>query len=254
MKNYQFIKKEHLNHGIVIITLNRPEKRNALCIDLMNEVTDAVKASEKQRVIIIQGEGSIFCSGLDLKRLMIPKKTHASAQAVADLFLAIHETPVTTIASIQGAAVAGGAGLALSCDLVIAEERTRLGFPEVQRGLVAALVIPIIRRLMPEHLAKELLLTGDLIDAEKALHLKLINKLAPSQNLFSETLKVADNILKGSPGAIASTKKLWNAINAPTFEKEIKTALALHRKMRSAPEALEGIQAFLEHRKPEWEP
>lgn len=252
--SYTFIKKEHLNNGIVILTLNRPEKRNALNIQLMQELTHAIETHHQQRVLIIQGEGSIFCSGLDLKEADDPKKTHASAQAVADLFLAIHATPLVTIASIQGAAIAGGAGLACACDLVIAEERTRIGLPEVHRGLVAALVMPIFRKLIPEHLAKELLLTGEMMDADKAYSLKLINQLSKAETLFSETLKIADQVLKGSPHAIAATKKLWNTLHRPQFEEEIKQALEFHRKMRKAPEALEGIQAFLEQRKPEWEP
>ncbi len=126
---------------ISVLTLNRPERRNALTIELMNELTaaiEAVAADPNQRVVILRGEGKAFCTGLDLEEAAVTEKAHASAETVGRMLLALANTRLVTIAIVHGAAVAGGAGIMSACDFVIAAERTKIGYPEVRRGLVRA--------------------------------------------------------------------------------------------------------------------
>src|SRR5436309_11809407 len=156
---------------ITVLTLNRPERRNALTIGLLSELVAAIKIASDQpqeRVIILRGAGAAFCTGLDLKEAADHTKAHATAEMVANTLVAISQTPLVTIAAVHGAAVAGGAGLMSACDFVVAAERTKIGYPEVRRGLVAGLVMIFLRRQLLERNIRELLLGSDLIDAERA--------------------------------------------------------------------------------------
>ncbi|HSH37802.1 MAG TPA: enoyl-CoA hydratase/isomerase family protein, partial [Chthoniobacterales bacterium] len=126
-----------------ILTLNRPERRNSLTIELMSELTDAVEAADRdatQRILILRGAGKAFCTGLDLQEVSQHEKAHESAGFVAKMLLAISQSRLVTIAAVHGAAVAGGAGITSACDFVIAAERTKFGYPEARRGLLAAAV------------------------------------------------------------------------------------------------------------------
>src|SRR6266404_9879704 len=134
---------EKLTLQITVITLNRPERRNALTLELLNDLVAAIKAASdqpQQRVLILRGAGAAFCTGLDLKEAADVRKAHATAEMVAKTLVALSQTQLVTIAAIHGAAVAGGAGIMSACDFVVAAERTRIGYPEVRRGLVAGLV------------------------------------------------------------------------------------------------------------------
>src|SRR6266699_656164 len=134
---------------VTVLTLNRPERRNSLTIELLNELIAAVKVASDQpseRVLILRGAGAAFCTGLDLKEAADQKKAHATAEMVAKALITLAETRLVTIAAVHGAAVAGGAGIMSACDFVIAAEKTKIGYPEVRRGLVAGLVITFLRR------------------------------------------------------------------------------------------------------------
>ncbi len=148
------------------VTLNRPERRNALTIELLTELTaamDAAAADSGQRVLILRGAGKVFCAGLDLQETTETEKAHRSAEMVARTLLAISQTRLITIAQVHGAAVAGGAGLMSACDFVVTAEGTKIGYPETKRGLVAGLVMTFLRRQLRERDIRELLFTGDLI-------------------------------------------------------------------------------------------
>ena len=163
-----------------IVTLNRPERRNALTIELMSELADALdktSADPQKRVLILRGAGKAFCAGLDLQETTVVEKAHRSAEMVAKTLLAISQTRLITIAQIHGAAVAGGAGLMSACDFVVAAERTKIGYPETKRGLVAGLVMTFLRRQLRERDIRELLFTGDLISAERAREIGLVNRV-----------------------------------------------------------------------------
>src|SRR5947207_11713739 len=156
---------------ITMVTLNRPERRNALTLELLNELVAAIKVSSDQtseRVLILRGAGAAFCTGLDLKEAADPKKAHATAEMVANTLVALSQTRLITIAAVHGAAVAGGAGIMSACDFVVAAEKTKIGYPEVRRGLVAGLVLTFLRRQVRERDIRELLLGGELFEADRA--------------------------------------------------------------------------------------
>ncbi len=134
---------------ITVLTLNRPERRNALTIELLTELASAIEVASEEphvRILILQGSGAAFCTGLDLKEAADQTKAHAIAEAVASTLIAISQTHLITVAAVHGAAVAGGAGIMSACDFVVAAHRTKIGYPEVRRGLVAGLVMTFLRR------------------------------------------------------------------------------------------------------------
>ena len=193
---------EKQSQQVTVLTLNRPERRNALTIELLTELTAAIDAAAtdpKQRILILRGVGQAFCTGLDLKEAADETKAHATAEMVAKTLITLSETRLITIAVVHGAAVAGGAGLMSACDFVIAAERTKIGYPEVRRGLVAGLVMTFLRRQVRERDIRELLFTSELIGAERAREIGLVNRVVPPNELESETKKIVDAILQGTP-------------------------------------------------------
>src|SRR3954449_4981017 len=171
---------------ISIITLNRPERRNALTIELMTELTAAIAtpgADPSQRILILRGAGKAFCTGLDLEEAAITEKAHASAEMVGRMLLALANTRLVTIAAVHGAAVAGGAGIMSACDFVIAAERTKIGYPEVRRGLVPGLVMTFLRRQVGERNMRELLFSGESIDAARAKEIGLVNRVVAPEDV-----------------------------------------------------------------------
>lgn len=240
---------------VIVVTLNRPERRNALTIELMTALTAAVEsasADETERVLILRGAGQAFCTGLDLNEVSEPEKAHASADLVAKMLLTISETRLITIAAVHGAAVAGGAGIMSACDLVVAAERTKFGYPEAKRGLVAGLVMTFLRRQLRERDVRELLFTGELIDAVRAREMGLINRVVRPNELESEVQKLVTSILQNAPGALTNSKRLLEQLWPTSVKEDIDRALAHHRQARESAEAKEGVTAFLEKRRPSW--
>ena len=238
-----------------ILTLNRPERRNALTIELMSELSDALEAASaepRQRVLVLRGAGPVFCAGLDLQETTVVEKAHRSAETVARTLLAISQTRLITIAQIHGAAVAGGAGLMSACDFVVAAERTKIGYPETKRGLVAGLVMTFLRRQLRERDIRELLFTGDLISAERAREIGLVNRVIAPNELEKETEKIVAAVLQNAPSALANTKKLIEELWSSSVQEDVERALRHHMEARESAEAREGIAAFLEKRAPNW--
>ena len=238
-----------------VVTLNRPERRNALTLELLTELCSAVNvASEQpeQRVLILRGAGAAFCTGLDLKEAADTTKAHATAKMVANTLIAINQTRLVTIAAIHGAAVAGGAGIMSACDFVVAAERTRIGYPEVRRGLVAGLVMTFLRRQLGERHIRELVFSGELIDAARAKEIGLVNRVVASDDVMSEAEKFATSVLKGAPDALAQTKRLVEELWWHSVKEDVDRALKYHMQARESDEAREGIAAFNEKRKPNW--
>lgn len=246
---------EEKNSRVTILTLNRPERRNALTIELLTELTDAldrVAADSQKRVLILRGAGKVFCAGLDLNETTVAERAHRSAEMVAKTLLAISQTRLITIAQVHGAALAGGAGLMSACDFVVAAEDTKIGYPETRRGLVAALVLTFLRRQLRERDIRELLFTAKLIEAERAREIGLVNRVVPPNELENETQRIVAAVLQGAPGALASTKKLIEALSSSSVQEDIERALRHHMEARESVEAREGIAAFLEKRLPNW--
>lgn len=241
---------------ITVLTLNRPERRNALTIELMADLADAIEAAAAdpaQRIVILQGAGKAFCTGLDLQAA-VENDPQITAENVARLLLAVAETRLVTIATVHGAAVAGGAGLMSACDFVIAAERTKIGYPEVRRGLVASLVMTFVRRQLRERDLREVMLASELFDAEHARNIGLVNRVVPSDQLENETQKIVASVLQGAPGALTNSKKLMEQLWSSTVREDIEHTLRHHMSARESAEAKEGIAAFNEKRPPNWVP
>ena len=238
-----------------VVTLNRPERRNALTIELLTEMTTAMEnaaADPGQRLLILRGAGKAFCAGLDLQETTVTEKAHRSAEMVAKTLLAISQTRLITIAQIHGAAVAGGAGLMSACDFVVAAEGTKIGYPETKRGLVAGLVMTFLRRQLRERDIRELLFTGELISAERAREIGLVNRVVSPNELENETQKIVSAVLQNAPIALASTKRLIEELWSSAVKEDVERALRHHMEARESAEAKEGIAAFLEKRSPNW--
>jgi methylglutaconyl-CoA hydratase len=239
---------------ITVVTLNRPERRNALTIELLTELMAAIRlASDEpnERIIILRGAGAAFCTGMDLKAAT-PQNAQAMAELVGKTLLTLSQTHLITIVAVHGAAVAGGAGIMSACDFVVAAEGTKIGYPEVRRGLVPGLVMTFLRRQVGERNMRELLLGSELIDAERASEIGLVNRVVAKGDLMSEAQKFAHSVLQGAPGALAQTKHFiedlwWRSVN-----EDVDLALKYHMQARESSEACEGIAAFNEKRPPNW--
>ena len=237
---------------VTIVTLNRPERRNALTIQLLMELTAAIEAAGadvNQRVLILRGAGLAFSTGLDLKAT---SPVHATAEMVAKTLVALSQTRLITIAAVHGAAVAGGAGIMSACDFVVAAERTKIGYPEVRRGLVAGLVMTFLRRQVGERNMRELLFGSELIDAERAREMGLVNQVVAQGDLMTKAQKFADSVLQGAPDALAQTKRLIEELWSSSVKEDVDLALKYHLQARESDEAQEGFAAFNEKRKPKW--
>src|SRR5437764_4860079 len=240
---------------ITVVTLNRPERRNALSIQLLTELIASIKLASdeiRERILILSGAGAAFCTGLDLKEAQNQTKAHATADLVAHVLGALNEARPVTIAAVHGAAVAGGAGLMSACDYVVAAEGTKIGYPETRRGLVAGLVMPFLRRQLRERDMRELLLGAELISAERAKEIGLVNRVVSQENLMSEAQKFADSVLQGAPGALMQAKQLIEDLWWRSVKEDIDLALKHHMQARESNEAREGIAAFNEKRPPDW--
>lgn len=252
----ELVLTENDGSGVFSIRLNRPEKRNALNIPLLEELCAAVDAANGDasvRVIVLRGNGPVFCAGLDLKEAGDPANSHHSAALIARMLSAVYYSSKATIAAVHGAALAGGAGLMSCCDLVIATADTQLGYPEVRRGMVAGLVMTFLRRQLHERHARELLITGEIIEAERAVEIGLVNRCVPTDLLDTAIDQAVEKILKGAPGAIARTKRLFDELWHHSAQADFERALELHVEVRNAHEAQEGMKAFLEKRTPSWD-
>jgi len=239
---------------ITLVTLNRPERRNALTLELLTELVAAIKVASDEaheRILILRGAGAAFCTGLDLKAAT-PQNAHATAEMVAKALLALSQTRLVTIAAVHGAAVAGGAGIMSACDFVVAAEGTKIGYPEVRRGLVPGLVMTFLRQQIGERNMSELLLGSELIAAERAKEIGLVNRVVSQENLMSEAQKFADSVLQGAPGALAQTKRLIEELWWRSVKEDVDLALKYHMQARESHEAREGIAAFNERRAPNW--
>ncbi len=249
----KFIKLEAAEEGIVQVVLNRPDKRNALSRDLMRELCTALQGIHRDpryRVIILRGEGPVFCAGLDLQETL--EGNHESAELVRNTLEEIYLSPLVTIAAVHGGAIAGGAGLMSVCDLVVASEGTKIGYPETARGLVAGLVMTFLRRQICERHARELLLLPELIDARRAKEMGLVSRVVTQENTLSTAMELARSALKGAPGATGATKKFLDGLWHRSVPDDLDAAMEYHLKARGSEEAKEGISAFLEKRSPSW--
>jgi methylglutaconyl-CoA hydratase len=244
----------------VLLTINRPDKRNALSRELIAALTAAFKRAlddSAARCVLLTGTGPAFCAGMDLAELSASIDAHQTdiwtdALNLAHLFDLIYTLPKPTIAAVNGAAVAGGAGLVSVCDLAFAVPTARFGYPEVRRGLVAAMVMPHLLRHVGERTARWLLLTGELIDAAEAHRVGLINAVVPAEELLPTAERWAELLAEGAPAALAATKDLLRQFSHQSASVE-DTARA-SAAPRLTDECRAGLRAFFEKRPPPWKP
>jgi methylglutaconyl-CoA hydratase len=243
-----------------VITLNRPDRRNALSRDLIRALDEAfARAAEdcEARCVVLTGAGPAFCAGMDLAELQesLDRAPQASpvwedALTLARLYDRIYTLPKPTLAAVNGAAVAGGAGLVTVCDLALAAPEARFGYPEVRRGLVAAMVMPHLLRHVGERLARYLLLTGELISAEQAEQCGLINKVVPAEDLESTARQWSRWLAEGGPNALALTKGLLHRFSRQALS--VEEAAQASAEPRLSDEARQGLKAFFEKRPVPW--
>jgi methylglutaconyl-CoA hydratase len=242
------------------IFLNRPEKRNALNFELIVDLTTALDQLEgnlETRVVLLTGEGKAFCSGLDLEALQRMSRQSLEesledAQRYARLLKRIYLYPKPMIAVLNGAAIAGGCGLASVCDLILAATTAKLGYTEARIGFVAAIVSYFLVRCVGEKTARELLLTARLIDAAEALRLGVVNEVVEASQLVSRASELARQLSENSPQSLRATKMLLAKISSPDLDAALDYACELNAASRSSADCVEGIAAFLEKRAPVW--
>jgi methylglutaconyl-CoA hydratase len=242
------------NPQVTVLTLNRPAKRNALSLALMTELLEACRSVERngaRRVIILRGAGPSFCAGLDLDEAARGEPAE-SARTLKLLYETICLSPLVTIAAAHGAAMGGGAGLVAACDLAIAADDLQLAFPEVRRGLVAALVTCLIRRQVGDRTARELILLGRTVGGEEAMALRLVNRVVSPADLQTASIDMACTVCRGAPAAVARSKQLLDRLPARPICEELQAALSFHLEARHSAESAEGIAAFKERREPRW--
>jgi methylglutaconyl-CoA hydratase len=245
--------------GVRTITLNRPERRNAMTPEMQHELITAMEdaAVSDCQVVVFAGSGETFCAGLDLSALQgmndrSAEEHTADAERIAHLFRTLYELPKPTIAAVHGAAIAGGTGLATMCDFTLAVPGAKFGYTEVRIGFVPAIVSAFLVLQIGERQARDLLLTGRLFTSEEALKLGLVNEIVPAEELPKRTVELI-TILKGnSPSAMAATKRLLAAQNKPWLDAAIGTSLAANAGARATHDFREGVSAFLEKRRPVW--
>lgn len=252
----QLIQVEQYSPAIVIATLNRPEKKNALSIALMNELLEVLTTVEndpKARVLLIRGAGDVFCAGLDLDEVANPALAEVSAECIGRVLDRFHNTSLITIALAQGAAIAGGAGLLAASDFAIGTNDIKLGFPEVKRGLVPALISLLLSKQIPWRKLREILLIGNLLTAEEGCQIGLLNRTVAKDVLLTAGIELANQILEGAPQAVKQTKALLNSIQDRNSHSDFAEAHRVHMLVRQSGEAKEGVCAFQEKRPPRWQ-
>lgn len=241
---------------VATATLNRPDKRNALNVALLQQLCAALAAAEADpasRVLILRGAGTVFCAGLDLTEAAAAEQAQVSAEWLGRALGALSSTRLVTIAAVQGAAIAGGAGLMSACDFAVATHDAKFGYPEVRRGLVPAFIMTFLRRQLRERDARELLLLGKLFDASHAQAIGLINRVvADSAALETEIRVLTSSLLQAAPDALAETKRLLAQLWPVPLAEDLQRAHDYHLSGRNSPEAKEGIAAFHEKRPPRW--
>lgn len=240
--------------GVAYVTLNRPEKRNALNDQIIRELKAAFRranADQGIRCLVLRGAGVDFCSGADLSALQrIAQASVAEnledAQSLTDLFRLIREIDLPVISAVRGRALAGGCGLALACDLVLAERGASFGFPEVKIGFVPAMVMAILRRSTSEKKAFELITTGVELSAGEALQLGLVNHVFDGDEFDSEVGLFAQRLAKMSRTAISLSKKLFYSTDGVAFPDALAAGVEINATARMTKDCREGVARFLE--------
>lgn len=245
--------------AVATITLNRPDKRNAISFELIDDLLRALGEVSKSEaiVLILTGAGKAFCSGMDLENLKsllgrTPEQNLEDSQTMVQLFRALYEFPKVTIAAVNGPAIAGGTGLALLCDFTLAVAEAKFGYTEVRIGFVPAIVSTFLLRQVGEKQARDLLLTGRIFGSEEAQRMGLINEIVAPENLLARAQELAAILIANSSASLRATKQLLTDHARAELDAQIDAAVRENAAIRSTADFREGITAFLEKRKPVW--
>src|SRR3984885_11009130 len=256
--NYKTLQLE-FTPPVATITLNRPDKRNAISYELIDDLlgaSDEVNNSSA-RILILTGAGKAFSSGMDLDSLKsligrTPEQNIEDSRTMVRLFRTLYEFPKVTIAAVNGAAIAGGTGLALLCDFTLAVPAAKFGYTEVRIGFVPAIVSTFLLRQVVEKQARDLLLTGRIIGAEEAARMGLINEIVAPENLMTRARELATLLMENSPASLRATKQLLSDHARAELDLQIEAAVRENAAIRTTADFREGVVSFLEKRKPVW--
>jgi methylglutaconyl-CoA hydratase len=245
--------------GTATITLNRPDKRNAISYELIDDVIAALKqaAESSVQIVILTGAGSAFCAGMDLENLKgllgrTPEQNLEDSRTMAALFRTLYDFSKPTIAAVNGAAIAGGTGLATLCDFTLAVPEARFGYTEVRIGFVPAIVSAFLIANLGEKRARDLLLTGRLFGAEEAYRLGLVTQIVSADQLMPRALELAAQLMENSPTSLRTTKRLLSSYSKDQLDRQIANAIRENAASRQTEDFKEGVTSFLEKRKPRW--
>ncbi|WP_188961866.1 enoyl-CoA hydratase/isomerase family protein [Deinococcus aquiradiocola] len=247
---------------VLHLRLNRPAVRNALNAELvaaLHRELLAAQADPAVRCVVLSGEGRAFSAGADLKALQAlgsasSEENRADSARLADLLNLIYTGPTPVVAAVEGAAVAGGAGLACVCDVVVSGAGARFGYTEVRLGFVAAIVMVFLLRAVGEKHARELLLTGRLVPADTACRMGLVNEVVPDGEALLRATQVAQEIALGSRVALATTREMLSLLPGMGLQEGLRYAVLTNAWTRTTSDLQEGVAAFLEKREPAWRP
>lgn len=256
--NYETLQLE-LKGRVATITLNRPEKRNALSTRMIEDLLAALQEVETglARVAIITGSGRAFCAGMDLEALRALagqslEQNIADSQLFANLLYRVYSFPKPTIAAVNGAAIAGGCGIATVADFTLAVPEAKFGYTEVKIGFIPAVVSVFLRRQAGEKIARDLLISGRIIAAAEAYRLGLVTEIVPADQLAARVQEFAAILLSASPTSISRTKRLLRDCDEPALQAELDLAVRENAAIRSSADFREGLTSFLEKREPKW--
>jgi methylglutaconyl-CoA hydratase len=259
MKTYKTLLTEQTDDSILTVTLHRPERRNAMTPEMRDELIDVFESGrDSVEILILTGAGAAFCAGLDLAALETmgassPAEQEADARRIAHLFRTLYTFPAPTIAAVNGAAIAGGTGLATLCDFTLAAPEAKFGYTEVRIGFIPAIVSAFLAVQIGEKQAKGLLLSGRVFDAQRAHALGLVEQIVEPAQLMERARGVAQELLANSSAAMRQTKALFLAQSLAALDRSIEAAIAANAEARKHPDFREGVRAFLEKRKPQWQ-
>ena len=256
--NYTTLRVEAAD-AVAIITLNRPEKRNAISTEMIEELLAALEECEKSpaRVVILTGAGKAFCSGMDLDALKAiaaqsPEQNLEDSRRMARMFRRLYCFPKPLIAAVNGAAIAGGSGIATLCDFTLAVPEAKFGYTEVKIGFIPAIVSVFLIRQIGEKRARDLLLTGRIFDAAEASEIGLVTEIVPGERLLDAARELAGSLLASSPTSLVRTKQLLVKLSEAELDREIELAVQANAQIRATADFREGLAAFLEKRSPKW--
>jgi methylglutaconyl-CoA hydratase len=246
--------------GICTITFNRPDKRNAVSFELVSDLMralDHAAKSDATQVVIFTGAGKAFCAGLDLEELksLIGKSQEQNvkdSQTMANMFRAVYDFPKPTIAAVNGAAIAGGTGIATMSDFTLAVPEAKFGYTEVRIGFVPAIVSSYLVFQVGHKIARDLLMTARLFDAAEAHRYGLVNEIVAPEQLMPRAIALANLLMENSPTSVRATKKLINGFIKEQLDAQVAAAVEDNARIRTTTDFKEGVSSFLEKRKPVW--